>query len=155
MTDTPRRHFTVSAIIFHKGKTLLMEHRKIGSWLCPGGHIEPNETTDEALIREVKEETGLDVQFIDKLDNSIEDDRSKQLHMPFVMQCELVDAPERHYHIDMVYLCKSKTDDIRISEESKSIGWFTKEELKGLKMFPNFRSLLIKSFNYMNKNGML
>lgn len=32
-----------------------------GKWMGVGGHIEPGETKEEALVREVKEETGLDV----------------------------------------------------------------------------------------------
>ena len=36
-----------------------------GKWIGVGGHVEKGETNDEAAIREVKEETGLDVQFLD------------------------------------------------------------------------------------------
>ncbi|MEA3450492.1 MAG: NUDIX domain-containing protein, partial [Bacteroidota bacterium] len=41
--------------------------------ILPGGHIEHNETPDEAIIREVKEETGLDVEIVGDLDKSLED----------------------------------------------------------------------------------
>ncbi|MFY1633651.1 NUDIX domain-containing protein [Solwaraspora sp. WMMB335] len=36
-----------------------MHHRKIGLWLYPGGHVDPNETPAEAAVREVVEETGV------------------------------------------------------------------------------------------------
>jgi 8-oxo-dGTP diphosphatase len=55
---------TVAAIIEKDGKILLTK-RNIepykGSWVLPGGHIDLDETTEAAVVREVKEETGLDI----------------------------------------------------------------------------------------------
>ncbi len=48
------------AIIEHNGKFLLVCTRK-GNWGFPKGSVEPGETVEQAAIREVKEETGLDV----------------------------------------------------------------------------------------------
>jgi 8-oxo-dGTP pyrophosphatase MutT (NUDIX family) len=39
----------------------MLKHKKLGKWLPPGGHIEPNELPDDAACREVLEETGLKV----------------------------------------------------------------------------------------------
>ncbi|HEX6976852.1 MAG TPA: NUDIX domain-containing protein [Patescibacteria group bacterium] len=58
-----RTGIRASAIIIKGGKILLIHRKKDGEeyWVFPGGGIEDNETWDEALIREVKEETALDV----------------------------------------------------------------------------------------------
>jgi len=54
---------TVAAVIEHDGKYLLVEEHAIGQRVFgqPGGHIETNETPEEAVEREVLEETGCTV----------------------------------------------------------------------------------------------
>ena len=49
-------------ILYNEEKGLLLEKRTdTGEWCVPGGAIELNETLEEALAREVKEETNLDI----------------------------------------------------------------------------------------------
>ena len=50
-------------IIFNHHKILLVK-QTTGDWGFPKGHIEANETEEETAIREVKEETGLDVVLV-------------------------------------------------------------------------------------------
>ncbi|WP_456318417.1 NUDIX domain-containing protein [Priestia megaterium] len=53
----------VSAVIFHSGtKILLQERMDNGKWSLPGGTMEPGETVEIAIKREVKEETGFDIE---------------------------------------------------------------------------------------------
>ena len=59
MTTELVREFTVAVFVVHEGRVLLLAHPKLGRWLPPGGHIEPNELPDEAAVREVEEETGI------------------------------------------------------------------------------------------------
>src|SRR5262245_25389171 len=55
-------HFTASAILIDaaEDKTCLVFHRKLGRWLQPGGHFEPEDegSVERAALREVREETG-------------------------------------------------------------------------------------------------
>ena len=53
----------VNAIIFDGSRVLLSLRRDIGWWNLPGGGVEAGETVDEALRREVREETGLEVEL--------------------------------------------------------------------------------------------
>lgn len=58
---------TSAVIIEQNGKILLAIRKndpKKGTWDTPGGFIEPNESLEESVIREVKEETGLTVKVI-------------------------------------------------------------------------------------------
>ncbi len=57
----------VAGIIFDKSqKVLLMKRVDNGLWGIPSGHVEPGETVEEAIIREISEETGLKVK-VDRL----------------------------------------------------------------------------------------
>ena len=56
-----RFRIAVSALIFSEGKILLALRRDIDWWNLPGGGMEVGETVDEALQREVYEETRLEV----------------------------------------------------------------------------------------------
>ncbi|WP_091015030.1 NUDIX domain-containing protein [Paenibacillus amylolyticus] len=59
---TSRIVVTGGAIIRdHMGRVLLQKRSDYGDWGLPGGGMEPGERIEETMIREVKEETGLDV----------------------------------------------------------------------------------------------
>jgi 8-oxo-dGTP diphosphatase len=65
----------VGAVIVHEGKILLEKRKNApgkGKWSIPGGLVELGESTEQAVIREVKEETGLEVgepRLIDVINN--------------------------------------------------------------------------------------
>ncbi|RAK18906.1 HAD superfamily hydrolase (TIGR01459 family) [Anoxybacillus vitaminiphilus] len=53
----------VAGIVFDEyGRVLLMKRADNGLWGIPSGHVEPAETVEQAIIREIREETGLEVQ---------------------------------------------------------------------------------------------
>lgn len=64
-----RFHITVKAIVIYNQKVLILKKVKpstdgLGYWELPGGGLEYGETPHEALIRELKEETDLDIKII-------------------------------------------------------------------------------------------
>ena len=62
---------TTTAIIpFPSDKILLIKRRTapfVGYWALPGGRVDPGETVEQAIVREVKEETGLDIAVVRKI----------------------------------------------------------------------------------------
>ncbi|MBF8280809.1 MAG: nudF [Candidatus Magasanikbacteria bacterium] len=61
------RPITDAVILNQRGDVLLLKRVQypfIGSWVLPGGHIEYNETCEQAVLRETKEETGLTTKIV-------------------------------------------------------------------------------------------
>lgn len=48
----------VGRIVNSKGDILLVQNRATNAWSIPGGYVEPEETIEQALVREIEEETG-------------------------------------------------------------------------------------------------
>ena len=67
---------TSTAIIpFPSDQILLVKRDTVpfkGYWALPGGRMEPGETVEQTVVREVKEETGLDVAIVDKIGEYVE-----------------------------------------------------------------------------------
>ncbi len=86
-------------------RVLLHQHAKLGLFLPPGGHIEPNELPDNAATRETLEETGISVQLIGELaPKSTQPNAPKPLIRPRGVQLEQISVG--HEHIDLVYFAK-------------------------------------------------
>ena len=56
-----KKEKSCGAIVFNKENQVLVVEMKQGHWSFPKGHIEANETEEETAIREVKEETNIDI----------------------------------------------------------------------------------------------
>jgi ADP-ribose pyrophosphatase YjhB (NUDIX family) len=99
------RDFTVAVFVVHNDHVLLHPHRKLGIWLPPGGHIEPDELPDEAALREVEEESGLVVELVGGYGVEVDDPAApKQLIRPEGIQLE--DISPGHQHIDLIYFAR-------------------------------------------------
>ena len=127
----------VNAVITHKGKILLGKkeekegHPISGQWHLPGGHLEEEEEPEEAIKREVKEETGLDVtvhQLIDATSQSWNNDAVFQT--TFHCEAESLDAEARD-DIEGVKWVEPEN----IESETGSFSEKNLEERKELKKF--------------------
>lgn len=143
------KHFTTSGFVFFENTVLLVKHKKHKKWLYPGGHIKINETPEEALIREIMEETGLNIQIIGDKASDLDTRNIEAQFKPFEILLQLIELPQNiHYHIDIVYLCTTDSKKLKINTNEIDAGaWFTLDELSQLEFFPNFYKLLKKAFN--------
>ncbi len=99
------RDFTVAVFVVHAGCVLLHLHLKLNRWLPPGGHIEPDELPDDAALREVREEAGIEIELIG--DRGLPRDfpgQPRQLMRPAGIQLESITPG--HEHIDLVYFAR-------------------------------------------------
>ena len=123
------RHFTVAVFVVQKESILLHRHRKLEMWLPPGGHIEKDELPDEAAVREVMEETGVEVELVGEKREDIED--PVQLYRPAGVQLEYIGPG--HEHIDLIYFARP-TGSVKISAEFEEdkVGWYSPEDWNSL-----------------------
>lgn len=93
----------VGAVVFHEDCVLLVQRNReprLGQWSLPGGAVELGETLEEAVIREVREETGLTVTPIShvKALERIERDRDDRVRFHYVLNdflCRVLDPGSR------------------------------------------------------------
>jgi 8-oxo-dGTP pyrophosphatase MutT (NUDIX family) len=114
-------HITASAFVVHPSEpaAALMKHRKIGRWLQPGGHVEPDDSDIEsAARREVEEEIGI-----------------SQLSSFGVTDVDVhvfparADQPE-HLHLDVRIGFVAGSDALFDSGESDGVRWATFAEMR-------------------------
>lgn len=61
-----KQRISAGAIVVHEKKILLVNHKRLARydfWVAPGGGVEGLETLEETAIREVKEESGIDIRI--------------------------------------------------------------------------------------------
>ena len=118
--------FVVTFYIVYRNKVLLVHHRLLKKWVPLGGHIELDEDPDEALVREIKEECGLRVQF-PKRRKAMKG--TKPLYLPDFLDTHYFS--KKHRHISLIYFLKAKNDKVKLAErEHFDIRWFSKEDLR-------------------------
>jgi len=126
----------VSFVRIEKDKKILLIQEKgqaWGLWCFPGGHVEKNETPVQAVIREVKEESGYNIKIIKKFKpliiNGIDykggvNDNDKKIELNF-FKGKIISG-------------EMKLD----TKETLDIRWFSKDEVKKL----SFRGDWLKPF---------
>ena len=114
----------VGAVIFSGKNILLVRRRNEPSkdmWGLPGGVVELGERVEDAIVREVEEETGIRVEPLRLLTvlNSIR--RNSE-------------GRTRFHYILSEFLCKKVEGELKASTDASDAGWFPVNELDSLKM---------------------
>ncbi|MBI2474507.1 MAG: nucleoside triphosphatase NudI [Candidatus Taylorbacteria bacterium] len=129
----------VSAIIENDKGEILFGRQKPGrgvyldKWHIPGGGVEENERIEEALRREIKEETGLQVKdiepitFSDDVTNRLKDEKTEEIHMVF-----------------LDFRCKAVGSKTSAADDIENLRWVAKTEIKDLELPPPSQKLFRK-----------
>jgi len=135
----------VAGYILHEDKVLLIHHKKLDLWLPVGGHIDDNETPDDALLREIKEEVGMDVDILNQNLGKIEGgDTKRSLANPFHVNVHSVGD---HDHCCLFYVCKAlEPEKLKINGELKDFKWFSKEDLDSELVNNDVKEQSLKAF---------
>ncbi len=119
----------VGAVILNEGKILLEKRKNLpgkGKWSIPGGLVELGERIENAVIREVQEETGLDVAdpcLVDVVDNVDIDDEGRV-----------------KYHFVIVdYLVTAKKGVAKAASDADDLKWVSLNEVEGYDLTSSFR----------------
>lgn len=126
----------VGAVIEKDGKYFLAKRgeearNKVGKWEFPGGAVEMGDTVEETIVREMKEEHGIDVEVKELLD----------------YQSYFLSNDNQHWFA-VTFLCSLVSGEPKILETEKceEIGWFTLDEIEKLDLAissrKNLKSLL-------------
>ena len=126
----------MGAAIFHEEAVLLL--RRVpdfpGRWELPGGSVEEGETLEAALLREVREETGLTV----------------RVGRPFYASTFEADGQEggRVTVVAIEFLCSVPSREaVRLSpDEHDGFAWAREEEGVGFPIVPGFREVIPEAF---------
>ncbi len=123
--------FTVEVFVVHKNTVLLRKHDKYKIWLSVGGHIELDEDPNQAAVREVKEEVGLDVELVDARPDLKRDDSSfKELITPISLNRHTISPA--HEHVSMIYFATSNSAAVIPEKENDEWKWCTQSEIDAL-----------------------
>ncbi len=147
MSSDTWQHFTATGIVFNpQNEVLLIKHRKLGVWLPPGGHVEANELPDDAVLREILEETGVTAAILpNRL--GIDPQGCRELETPFLILLEDILGDGSHNHIDLIYLCSAADITLRPDyNEVSDAGWFSADRIGELDTFDNVRDTMEKAF---------
>ena len=123
MTEQKLKPRVTAAVLVQKDDTFLLAERNKenmrGKWIIPGGGVKFGETTEQAALREIKEETNLDVDI-----------------KRFIGFKEVINVPGNYHSVVFFYLATPKHDDVLAEGDVSQAKYFTLEEIKELDILP-------------------
>ncbi|MEM5766502.1 MAG: NUDIX hydrolase [Candidatus Aenigmatarchaeota archaeon] len=135
-----RARFPKVDIIIEDGGKILLVKRKIkpfkDKWVLPGGHLEENETVEEAAMRETKEETSLDVKL-----NGILGVYSEPKRDP------------RYPTISVVFIARPLNKKIEAGSDASEVSWVDVKKIDWNKLGFDHSKILKDYLKYKKKGG--
>ncbi|MET0554036.1 MAG: NUDIX hydrolase [Vicinamibacteria bacterium] len=127
----------VGAVVVHAGRALLVRRAKEplrGRWVVPGGTVELGETLEDAVAREVREETGLDVRPLEVMEvfDAIERDEAGVLF---------------HYVV-VDYRCAFLSGELRAGSDAEDAAWVEEADLPAYDLPPLALELVRRAFRH-------
>ena len=130
---------TVDIFIYNENHEFILIKRKNDPykdcWALPGGFVDYGEKTEDAAIREAKEETSIDVK-LEKLVNVYSDP----------------DRDPRRHTVSIVYLAHGNFDDAMADDDAKDIGVFSFDVLEEEKLAFDHKKILSDIKESLEKN---
>jgi 8-oxo-dGTP diphosphatase len=122
----------VGALILDGGRVLLVERGKpplAGYWSLPGGAVETGERLEDAVVREVFEETGLQV-------------TADSMATVFERIMPDADGTCEYHYVLVDFYCTVTGGDMRPGDDSARVEWFPMESLAGLRLTEGTREVI-------------
>ena len=111
---------TCAAVFNERGEILLQRRADNGFWSMPGGGVDPGESVQQGVLREVREETGLYVRVV-RLVGVYSDPRNYMItHYP---------GGDIVHNVSLCFVCERVAGTLQLSAESTDIGYFPVEAL--------------------------
>jgi ADP-ribose pyrophosphatase YjhB (NUDIX family) len=124
-----KQHFTCTGFVVNGDKTLLLWHQRLQMWVPPGGHLEADEDPVSAVLREIREETGLEAEVL-PLNQTYPFGYPGQIAPPYTILLEnSAEAGEPHKHMDFIYFCRPTNNASLRPPEGAVVTWIDEDAL--------------------------
>lgn len=111
-----------------QGRVLMIHKTDNGRWALPGGGHEPGESIADTVVREVKEETGYDVE-VETITGTYTNPNHRMKY----------DDGEVRQQFSLAFRARLVGGAPQTSSESDRVEWLTREQIEGLNLHPSMR----------------